>query len=213
MIRLLIDLRKTPYLLMCFALYGIGIWFVKSSGLGMAPWDCFNEGLTNHINLTFGQLSQIIGLVVLIIAALFKVYPGIGTVFNIYFIGLFIDIFDKYLTLNTDILFLNILFVIFGTFVISLAFVLYIQSCLGQGPRDSLNQGVYNKLNFKYGYIKFSIEAVVLLFGFLLGGTVGIGTILSLIFASLFTQLLLNKIKLDPKNLKHRYINEYFKKI
>ncbi len=210
------DLKTLPYLLICFALYALGIWLIIESGLGLGPWNCFNEGLANHLNLTFGQLSQIIGLFILIIAAFFKMYPGIGTVLNIYFIGFFIDVFNNNFNLESTSLLLNIILVVVGNLAIAVAFVLYIQACLGQGPRDSLNQGVYvsfkNKFaNVKYGYIKFSIEGIVLILGVALGGTIGIGTIMSLVLTSFFTQQILSFINLDPKQLVNRNFLSYYK--
>lgn len=208
------DLKKVPLLIIYFALYAFGIWLTKEAYLGMGPWNCFNEGLANYINLSFGQLSQLIGIVLLVFAMLFRMYPGIGTLINIFFIGYFFDLIDANLDFESTNIILRLLLSILGCLVISVAFVLYVRLCLGQGPRDSVNQGVYISFkkkfhNLKYGYVKFTVEGIALFVGILLGGTYGVGTILSLVLTSFFTQQILNIIKLDPKNLINRNFKSY----
>lgn len=203
------DLRGLPTLMLGFALMGFGIWMLKESELGMPPWDCLTQGLSNFLPFTFGQLSQISGLVILVIAILLKVYPGIGTILNIIFIGVFYDLFDNIFNISIDMMAVNILYVIIGSFAMSLGTVLYMRKGLGQGPRDSVILGVYRLYTIKYGFIKFGIEAVVLTIGIILGGTAGLGTILALFFISFFTQEILNKIKLDPKTIEHKYLHKY----
>lgn len=205
------DLKKLPLLLLGFAFMSLGIWMLKESGLGMPPWDCLTQGTMNFIPLSFGQLSQITGLLILVVAMLLKVYPGVGTILNIIFIGVFYDLINSTLNIESDMLAFNIGLVIFGSFCMASGTVLYMKMGLGQGPRDSVILGIYRLYTIKYGFIKFGIEAVVLTIGIILGGTAGVGTALALFFISFFTQEILNKIKLDPKKIEHRYLNSYFK--
>lgn len=204
------DLKKTPTLMLGFALMALGIWMLKESELGMPPWDCFTQGMMEYIPLTFGQLSQLTGLVILIFAILLKVYPGIGTILNIIFIGVFYDIIDYFFDISQDQFFINVIYVIVGSFVMAVGTVLYMKVGLGQGPRDSVILGIYRLYTIKYGFIKFGIEAVVLTIGIILGGTAGFGTALALFFISFFTQEILNKIDLDPKEIDHKYLHHYF---
>ncbi len=206
------DLKTTPTLMLGFALMALGIWMLKESELGMPPWDCFTQGMMHYIPLTFGQLSQITGLVILVFAILLKVYPGIGTILNIIFIGVFYDIFDYLFNINQDNFIINVIYVIVGSFLMAVGAILYMKVGLGQGPRDSVILGIYRLYTIKYGFIKFGIEAVVLTIGIILGGSAGLGTALSLFFISFFMQEILNKIDFDPKELENRYLHHYFAK-
>lgn len=205
------DLLKLPQLLLGFAFMSLGIWMLKESGLGMPPWDCLTQGTMKYIPLSFGQLSQITGLIILGFAMLLKVYPGIGTILNIIFIGVFYDVIDSYLSIESSTFLVNVAIVIIGSFSMATGTVLYMKAGLGQGPRDSVILGIYKLYTIKYGFIKFGIEAVVLVIGIILGGTAGVGTALALFFISFFTQEILNKIKLDPKQIEHKYLHNYFK--
>ena len=81
--------------MMGFILIAIGTNIMKASKLGLNSWGAFNEGLTVITGISFGRINQMIGIAVLIIAIFIKIYPGIGTILNMYFIGLFIDIVDS----------------------------------------------------------------------------------------------------------------------
>ncbi len=203
------DLKHIPTLMVGFALLGLGIWIIKEANIGMPPWDCLTQGFTNYIPLTFGQLSQLTGLVFLIMAMLLKVYPGIGTILNLIFIGVFFDIYDKFFNIPTGSFVFQVVLVTVGSFLMSLGMIIYIRSALGQGPRDSLIFAIYRLYSVKYGFIKFGIESVVLVVGILLGGKAGLGTVLSLFLTSFFIQEILNKIKLDPREIKHTNLQDY----
>lgn len=205
------DIKKIPILMLCFMVFAIGIWLTKEANIGLSPWNCFNDGLTNYTNFTFGQLTQIVGLVVILIATLLKMYIGIGTILNIIFIGYFIDVLDSNIIINNQNIFISYIMCILGSFIVAFGFVFYVKQGLGQGPRDSLNQGIYNKLNVKYGYVKFTIEGIVLVIGILLGGSYGIGTVLLLFTTSFFTQQLLHFFNVEPKTIKNNYIHTYLK--
>ncbi|MFV0498810.1 MAG: YczE/YyaS/YitT family protein [Bacilli bacterium] len=209
MIELKKDLKKLPQVMIGIVMLGLGIWFFKESGLGLAPWDCFTQGLSNFIPLTFGQLTQVSGIVILLIAIWLKVYPGIGTVLNIVCMGIFYDLFNKYLDISSEVFAINIIYVIIGSLLMSVGIVTYMSTGLGQGPRDSVILGIHRKYTIKYGFIKFGIEAVILTIGIILGGSAGIGTVLSLFFISFFIQEILNKTKIDPKKIDHRYFQDY----
>ncbi|NLY82941.1 MAG: membrane protein, partial [Clostridiales bacterium] len=88
-------LIKMPSLFFGFFLFSIAILLALYSDLGMSPWDVLHMGIVNHSILSLGQVSQIVGLCVIILSVFLGVIPGIGTVFNMIFIGLFVDLIDK----------------------------------------------------------------------------------------------------------------------
>ncbi len=199
------------YLLFLFFLMGLGVWLAKEANIGLSPWNSLNDALTKLTPFSFGEISQLLGIVILAFAFMLGVYPGVGTILNIYFIGLSIDIYDLFFDLNFDLYFINVIILILGTFFIALGFTCYIKVGLGQGPRDSLTHGLYLKFNMPFGYIKFGLEAVVLIIAILLGGSFGIGTFISLFTLSFFTQLILKYTNFNPKSVTHKNLKYYFK--
>lgn len=203
------DVKKFPKLMLGFMIMGGAIWLMSEVELGMPPWDCLTQGLTNYLPFSFGVLSQISGLLILLVAILLKVYPGVGTILNIVFIGVFYDMFDILFNVEVQSLAIRLLIVVFASFLMAVGFVLYFLQGLGQGPRDSVILGVYKIYNVKYGFIKFGIEAVVLIIGVLLGGTAGVGTAMALFFISFFVQEIFNRFKIDPKEIKQKSLQDY----
>ncbi len=199
------------YLLSLFFLMGFGVWLAKEADIGLSPWNSLNDAISNLTPLTFGQVSQLLGLVILLLAFVLGVYPGLGTLLNIYFIGLSIDIFDQLFNLSINNFFINCLILVLGTFFIALGFTMYIKVGLGQGPRDSLTHGLYLKFNLPFGYIKFGLETIVLIIAIILGGSFGIGTFISLFTTSFFTQRILYYTKFNPKTVVHKNLRYYFR--
>lgn len=206
---LLNDVKKIPMMLFGYALLSCGIWIMSEANLGMPPWDCLTQGLINFLPVSFGVMSQISGLLILLIAIALKVYPGIGTVLNIIFIGVFYDVFDILFNINVDSLAIRLILVIGASFLMACGFVIYFMQGIGQGPRDSVILGIFRLYSIKYGFIKFGIEAVVLIIGVLLGGVAGVGTAMALFFISFFVQEIFNKLKIDPKEIVQKSFLDY----
>ena len=150
------------------------------SNLGMSPWGVFQVGLAEIVPLTLGQVSQVVGLAVLVLGWALGFPPGLGTVANMYLVGLFIDLVMAWnlLPQPTELV-PQVVMLVLGIVVIGIASLLYLGVQLGAGPRDGLMVGLVTKLDRPVSHVRMAIEVTVLVMGFFLGGPVGIGTILN----------------------------------
>ena len=177
------------------------------SNLGMSPWGVFQVGLAKILPLTLGQVSQVVGLAVLILGWALGFPPGLGTVANMYLIGLFIDLVMAWniLPQPSDIVF-QFAMLILGIAVIGVASLFYLGVQLGAGPRDGLMVGLVTKLDRPVSQIRMAIEVTVLVMGFFLGGPVGIGTILNALLTGPVVQ---HSFKLGGFNPKSEQLDLY----
>ncbi|MGV9379829.1 membrane protein YczE [Nonomuraea sp. NPDC003707] len=169
------------------ALYGAGIGLQVESGLGNDPWDVFHQGLALRTDLSIGTVIIGIGALVLLLWIPLKQKPGLGTVSNVVFLGLFAD-GAIFLLPTPSHLVLQALYVVLGVVAIALATVLYIGAGMGPGPRDGIMTGLM-RLGLSVRLGRFLIEITVLAAGWLLGGTVGVGTLVFALAIGPLTQL------------------------
>ena len=158
-------------------LYGFTMALMVQSGLGLDPWDVFHEGLTHHVPLTFGQVVIVVGAIVLLLWIPLKQRPGVGTVLNVLIIGLAADAGIALVAPPED-LWARIVLLVLGVVGNGLAGALYIGARLGPGPRDGLWVALVERTGISVRRVRTGLELAVLLTGFLLGGTVGVGTVL-----------------------------------
>ena len=156
--------------------FAAGIVFILKSNLGMGPWDVFHVGITNHFPLTLGRVSQIVGLAIIILSIFLSIYPGIGTILNMVFIGFFEDLINPRIPFMHGYGF-QILFLACGIIFMGMGSGLYMNANLGAGPRDSLMLGLSKKAKRSIRLVRNSMEITVLVMGFFLGGPVGVGTV------------------------------------
>ncbi|SEL97765.1 YczE/YyaS/YitT family protein [Nonomuraea pusilla] len=169
------------------ALYGTGIGLQVESGLGNDPWDVFHQGLGIRTGLSIGTVIIAIGALVMLLWIPLRQRPGLGTISNVVFLGLFAD--AAILLLPTPHhLALQAAYVAFGVVAIALATVLYIGAGMGPGPRDGVMTGLV-RLGLSVRLARFLIEITVLAAGWLLGGTVGVGTLVFALAIGPLTQL------------------------
>lgn len=189
------------------ALFSIGIVCTINANLGIAPWDTFHQGINLHSNLTFGQASIVVGLILLIINYILREHIGLGTILNIFFIGIIIDILFKYEIIPVmDTFISGFIMIIIGMIIISFGSYYYIGAGFGAGPRDGLMVGLVKKTNLPIGLIRAIIEVSVLVIGYSLGGKVGIGTLILAIGIGPIVQIIFKTVKFDVKNVNHIYI-------
>jgi len=172
-------LKRLFFLFWGLFLYGIGIVMTVKSNLGTGPWDAFHLGITNHLPLTMGQVSQLTGVIIILVSFILGVKPGLGTIANMYFIGLFIDLIMESNLINTPHnLFYQLLLLLGGVIVIGWATFFYLSAAWGAGPRDGFMLGAIIKTGWPVWKIRTVIEVTVSIMGYLLGGPVGIGTLI-----------------------------------
>src|SRR5665648_128648 len=174
----------------------------------MSPWDVFHMGIVNHSILSLGQTSQIVGLVVVILSIFLGVIPGIGSIFNMIFIGMFIDLINNTGLLKTQGKMLGKIILIIG-----IATYFYLRVELGAGPRDGLMEGLVIKLNKPVWLIRGSIEITALIIGFFLGGPVGIGTILLAVAIGPSVEFAFKIGKYDSKTSQHMNFIDLYRNI
>ena len=161
-------------------LFAFGIVLLLESELGLSPWDVLNQGVSEHTSLSFGTANIAIAVVVLVLAWALGARIGPGTVANAILIGLMVDgllAIDVVDALSESSLTARITFMVVGILIIGIGSGLYIGAGLGAGPRDSLMLVAARRAGVRIGAARVTIEVVVTVVGFALGGTVGIGTL------------------------------------
>ncbi len=197
-------LLKMPYLFLGYILFAVGTQAIIHSELGASPWVVLYIGIVNHTPLTLGQASQLCGFIVLFISYKIDTVPGLGSVFSMIFIGVFMDIIDvlKVFTVPNSILGRFIL-LIAGIITVGWGTCFYIRENLGTGPRDALMVALIKKLNMPIWLIRGIIEASVLFIGYLLNGPVGIGTLITAGTLGLSVQSAFRIVGYNAKEAKH----------
>lgn len=163
-------------LLWGLVLFGWGLAFMVASDLGLAPWEVLHQGISFHTPIPIGTVGILTGLVVLLLWIPLGERYGLGTLLNVILIGVVIDLTLLWLEPATA-LGLRWAYLVGGLLVIAVASGLYIGAGLGPGPRDGLMTGLAAR-GWKVGWARTVVEVSVLGAGWLLGGTVGIGTLL-----------------------------------
>ena len=169
--------RRLTQLLVGLASYGVSLAFLLRAGLGLAPWDVLHQGLAEHLDATVGQMVIAVSFVVLLLWIPLRERPGFGTFANAVLVGVFVDL--TLLVLEPAQAWpARVLLLLGGVLLNGLATALYIGASLGPGPRDGLMTGLVRRTGRSVRLVRTVIEVTVLVVGFLLGGTVGVGTLL-----------------------------------
>lgn len=204
------DIKKIPGLILAFAICGYGTIQIKVADLGMEPWDTLVLGISDKTGMDFGRVTQLVGLVIILFSIAVKIYPGMATILNMFFIGFFADIVSKFnIVLSPQNYFLKIIVLLYGNFVLSYGLYSYLKFELGAGPRDGLMVGLVKITGLDVRYIKPGIELIALLAGYLLGGTVGVGTIISTFVGGYMLDRIFRWRGFNPKTTCQRKLSEY----
>jgi uncharacterized membrane protein YczE len=177
-------------------LYGFTMAMMVESTLGLDPWDVFHQGIANHVSLTFGQVVIVVGALVLLLWIPLRQMPGIGTILNVIVIGLAADFGIAVIHRPHD-LWLRIPLLLGGIVGNAMAGALYIGAQLGPGPRDGLWLGLVRRTGRSVRLWRTVIEVTVLVVGFVLGGTVGLGTVLYAVLIGPLVQFFLPLATVD----------------
>lgn len=169
--------RRLIQLFLGLALYGLSLGLMVRANLGLDPWDVFHQGLSQRTGISLGMMVNLIGAVVLLLWIPMRQRPGIGTIANVFLIGTFADI-SLWLIPSINSLPLAAAMLVGGVFLNGVATGAYIGAGLGPGPRDGLMTGLVKRTGGSVRVIRTSIEISVLAGGWLLGGTVGLGTVI-----------------------------------
>ncbi|MEX5259785.1 YitT family protein [Kocuria sp. CPCC 205263] len=177
--------RGTQLLIGLF-LYGFALAMMIRATLGVAPWDVLSQGSSLQTGVPFGVMTNLIGVVVLLLWIPLRQRPGVGTVLNVLLVGPSAEVGLAVIG-EPEALWARILLFSGGLLLLALASGLYIGARLGPGPRDGLMTGLHQHFGLPIWFVRTAIEGTVLALGWLLGGSVGAGTV---VFALLIGPLI-----------------------
>lgn len=171
-------LLQLSWLMLGLFLFGLSIVLIIEAHLGISPWDVLHMGLTSYLPFTFGQIMIGTGLLCVLLAYPMGVKPSIGTLLNMIFIGIFADvIINQGWVPSYESYVVRLIYLILGVMGCGFATGMYISARMGTGPRDSLMVGLHKLTGWRIGVVRTAIELSVVSLGFLLGGPVGVGTV------------------------------------
>lgn len=182
--------RRLVQLYVGLICYGFGGAFQVRSALGLSPWDVFHQGIARRVHVSLGLVVIAVGVMVLLAWIPLRQRPGLGTVSNVIVLGLALDVGLAGLTAPHP-LWSRIGFLVVGIVLTGVASGMYIAADFGPGPRDGLMTGLARRTGRSIRLTRTAIELTVLVVGWLLGGTVGAGTVLFAVSIGPLTQLFL----------------------
>ncbi|WP_326724425.1 hypothetical protein OHT59_38760 [Streptomyces sp. NBC_00243] len=182
--------RRLVQLYAGLALYGASSALLVEAGLGLEPWNVLHQGLAELTGLTIGVVSIFVGAAVLLLWIPLRQRPGLGTVSNVFVVGIAMD-GTLALLPNVHTLAVRIPLLVAGILLNGAATGLYITARFGPGPRDGLMTGLHQRTGRSIRLMRTAIEVAVVATGFALGGTVGIGTVLYAVAIGPLAQLFL----------------------
>ena len=172
------DAPRLPALIVGLILFGVGIALMVEAGLGLAPWEVLNQGVASRTGLEIGTVSIILGVPILALWWPLGERPGIGTLLNVVLIGTATNVGIALLpTPDPESLVARLALMGGGVGVIAVGSALYLAQDLGPGPRDGLMTGLHRRFGWSIRRARTALELTVLVVGWALGGTVGIGTV------------------------------------
>ena len=194
-------------------IFAFGTYLTIIANIGLAPWDCLAMGIAKHVPFNYGISMTLICISILAIDLLLKERIGYGTLIDALLTGNFVQLFRDILPFHEiHNLFISIILMIISFFIMAIGMMVYMlpeQSC---GPRDALLLAIGKRLRkIPIGYVEIMMWIVVVLIGWLLGGPVGIGTLLSMFGYGIVMNIVYSAIHFEPRDLKHRDIIEVTK--
>lgn len=208
-------LRSILQTLCGLLIYSFGVYLTIAANIGLAPWDCFCMGISQYTPLNYGSTKVLVSVAAILIQLLFQERIGFATILDALITGrltqLFIDI-SPYPENHSTLL--GIVLLLIGFLIIDLGIYVYMSAELGSGPKDGLMIVIGKKLpKIPIGIIGTLLWSAVTLTGWLLGGSVGIGTLLSIFGAGFIMHIFYDAIGFEPRKLKHKSLKETLKSL
>lgn len=182
--------RRLAQLAVGLLLYGLTLAMIIRSTLGNAPWDVLHQGLARHLPITIGQAVVVMSVVVLLLWVPLRELPGLATIANALVVGFSADLFLALIDAPSALP-PRVALLVGGVVLNGAATALYLGAQLGAGPRDGLMTGLHRRTGLSLRLVRTSLEVTVVVLGFLLGGTVGVGTALYAVAIGPLAQLFL----------------------
>lgn len=171
------DIRSFATLVFGLSVFGFGEGLIYAAAIGNSPWTVLAEGIMLQTGLALGVVTALVSLSVLMLWIPLREKPGIGTLMNVIVIAATLDLTAQFVGTPNSIGF-RLLLAALGVLLVGLASAIYLTTNLGPGPRQGLLTSLHERTGVRVSRVSFGIEVIVLAVGFLLGGTVGVGTVL-----------------------------------
>jgi uncharacterized membrane protein YczE len=188
--------RRLPQLFVGLFLYGVSLALMVRGALGLAPWDVLHSGFVRHVPMTLGQAVVLFSFVVLVLWIPLREMPGLGTISNAIVVGLSADATLAVLD-RPEAMAGRLGLMVGGVLLCGLASALYIGAQLGRGPRDGLMTGLARRTGWSLRLVRTGLEVAVVVIGLLLGGVLGVGTVVYALAIGPLTQLMLPWFTVD----------------
>ena len=206
-----IIISKILRLMVGYFLYGFGIVLTVNAHQGLGHWSVLDQGLSLQLNITMGTATQIVGIVILVLDWIFSERVGWGTIGNVIFIGTFLDLImlNQWIPIPENII-ISYAMIVAGMVVIAVATYIYLGAQMGAGPRDGLMIALTKHTSLSVVLIRNILEAIVLAVGYLMGGSIGFGTLIMVFVFGRFIQLTFRLFKFDVRQISHHTIDQDF---
>lgn len=172
-----ISVKRTLILFLGLFIFGLGDSLLIQSQIGNAPWSVLAQGLSERLEITLGWSTFLVSSLVLFLWIPLRERPGFGTLSNIVVIAAAIQLGITFFP-QQNVFWISLVYCLIGIAMVGVGSALYITCGLGSGPRDGLMTAIHFRSGYRIGRVRLSIEAFVLILGAVLGGTVGVGTLL-----------------------------------
>lgn len=199
-------------ILLGLLIYSFGVYLTIYANIGLAPWDCLGMGIAKHTPLNYGSSMVLIGVCAIVIQIILRERIGFATLFDALITGRLTQFFINISPYpENHSLWFGLIFMLFGFLFIALGMYVYMSAECGCGPKDGLLIAIGRKMpKIPIGIIEILLWATVTACGYLLGGTVGIGTVISTFGAGAVMHLFYAVIHFEPRKLRHRSIKDTF---
>lgn len=196
-----------------FFLTALAVVIMVNSNVGLCPWDVLHQGINKTIGVTMGQASIIVGILVIITSILLGENLGWGTIGSIFVPGFLIDIItDLNILPQATGLLSGVIMTFIGLVVMAIATVAYLKPAMGCGPRDGLMIAIHKKTGKSIGILRGIMETLAVIVGFLMGGTFGVGTIISALAFGYILEIAFKIFKFNP-DVTHKMLFSSLKKV
>ena len=190
--------------------FALGVHLTIFANIGLAPWDCLGMGMSYHLPLNYGLSMTAMAVCILVIDVAMGERIGLGTVIDALLTGNFVQLFNDLNPLAAnESLVAGLAIMLVGFAVMAMGMKLYMEAGLGCGPRDALLVGLGRRLpHIPIGVVEIMLWSTVTLAGWLLGGPVGLGTLVAALGAGSVMQVIYNLIGFEPRDVHHRGLGE-----
>ena len=190
--------------------YSCGVYLTVQASIGIAPWECLSMGIAPKVGMSFGTVHAISGIIILLIDLAMKEKIGYGTILDALLVGNYVDWIGYFEPIPvSESIPLSIVMVIIGLFVMGFGQYFYMAAGQSCGPRDSLLIAIGKRFpRTPIGVVQTVIVAIVLFTGWILGGPIGIGTVISMFFAGTALQIVCRIMHFEPRNIVHKNVLE-----